>query len=112
VRGRQAAAWPLVSNYASEPYIDGFGVTGDLDRKRDKDKEIAKPFVASSSREVWEKYTEPSRSLRGHRSMAVLESKAKDSLGSSMTSSRVYMKSLSYKITHSYIRDVSTKALR
>jgi hypothetical protein len=65
----KTAVWKSVENYTSEPYTNGSNVIGSLLRESDKSKEIAKPFDASSSKEVWDKYQHQSRSLRSHRSL-------------------------------------------
>jgi hypothetical protein len=97
----KAAVWKSVENYTSEPYTNGSRVIGSLLRQREKSKEIAKPFDASSSREVWEKYQGPSRSLRSHKSLGALS--RNDSSRDQAVTSRVYNKSITQVISSSFI---------
>lgn len=48
----KASAWKPIVNYASEPYVNGFEIVGNLGRVREKLKEIGKPFIAASPSDV------------------------------------------------------------
>lgn len=70
----KAANWAMISNCSKdiyEPHIDGFEVTGDLQIKRNKTKEISnKQFSSTVKQDPWkDEQLMMTRSIRSYKSL-------------------------------------------
>lgn len=79
------SSWKITDISSKEPYIDGFEVTGNLSRKREKNKELQSDFCASFARDTWNKNFP--RPISNSTYFSVLKSK------SLIKSSKLYPKS-------------------
>ena len=62
---KQSTAWSTPGIYDGEHYIDGYAVTGDLTKKRDKSKETnPTDFALTSPKDPWSLWTSPNPSVR------------------------------------------------
>lgn len=95
---KQSTAWSTPPVYESARYIDGFAVTGDLSKKREKSKEVnPTDFALTSPKDPWSLWTSPNPSVRDLQSteqLRKLELVPSQSLAkvSTLLSPKYYMK--------------------
>jgi len=101
---KQSTAWATPPVYESERYIDGFAVTGDLSKKREKAKEVnPTDFALTSPKDPWSLWTSASPSVRDLKSAEQLRkldlvpssqspTKATTGPSSALLSPKYYMK--------------------
>jgi hypothetical protein len=68
--GKGQSAWATSKIYDGEKYVDGFAVTGDLSKKREKRKEVnTLDFALTSPKDPWRQWTSPRLSIREQKSL-------------------------------------------
>ena len=52
---KEQSSWKMTDIASKEPYIDGFEVTGNFSRKREKSKEVDSEFCITFAKDTWNK---------------------------------------------------------